>query len=221
MLRIGQNESDTTEVHAMHVMRSGERKFYHIRHLFPVIILHVITDNHHGGIETKDHSSLVSIVLLLNPSNDPAVQWLSAQLYGTTIHSYTEHNHRLDKSRSQRIVWLLEECKGIDYDVKIYKRNPQLAPPELKKVHPLGKSPVITIETPATTEPLVLAETGALTEYLTDYFAQHLVPTRYKPGKENQVGGESEEWLRYRYFMHYAEGSLMTLLLVGLFIDRK
>ncbi|KAK4631658.1 Glutathione S-transferase 1 [Fulvia fulva] len=128
--------------------------------------------------------------------------------------------HWLDKSRSQRVVWLLEECKGIDYDVKIYKRNPMLAPPELKKVHPLGKSPIITVETAATTGPIVLAETGALTEYLTDYFAQHLVPTRYKAGKENQVGGETEEWLRYRYFMHYAEGSLMTLLMIGLFIDQ-
>lgn len=88
-------------------------------------------------------------------------------------------------------------------------------------MHPLGKSPIITVETAATTGPIVLAETGALTEYLTDYFAQHLVPTRYKAGKENQVGGETEEWLRYRYFMHYAEGSLMTLLMIGLFIDRE
>jgi glutathione S-transferase len=67
----------------------------------------------------------------------------------------------------------------------------------------------------------VLAESGTLTEYCCDHFAQHLVPKRYQAGKENQVGGETEEWLRYRFFMHYAEGSLMTLLVLGLVIDRK
>ncbi|CZT19906.1 related to glutathione S-transferase [Ramularia collo-cygni] len=128
--------------------------------------------------------------------------------------------HWLDQSRSQRVVWLLNECKGIDYKIDVYKRVNMLAPPELKKVHPLGKSPVISVEAPALKEPLVIAESGTLTEYLSEHFAQHLIPKRYQEGKEGVVGGETEEWLRYRFYMHYAEGSLMTLLLIGLFIDQ-
>ena len=58
-------------------------------------------------------------------------------------------------------------------------------------------------------------------EYLCDHFAQHLVPKRYREGNEGQVGGESESWIRYRFYMHYAEGSLMTLLIVALFMDRR
>ena len=96
-----------------------------------------------------------------------------------------------------------------------------LAPADLKKVHSLGKSPIVSIKTSNLPEPVVLAESGALTEYLCEYFAQHLVPKRYQDGKEGQIGGETESWLRYRYYMHYAEGSLMTLLLIALIMDRK
>ena len=95
------------------------------------------------------------------------------------------------------------------------------APPELKEVHPLGKSPVIGVESKATSEPIVIAESGAITEYLCDYFGQHLVPKRYHEGKENQIGGETEQWLRYRFFMHYAEGSIMPLRLNSLLFDSK
>lgn len=131
--------------------------------------------------------------------------------------------HWLDRSRSQRIVWLLQECGDkIDYSIKVYKRGPDmLAPPSLKEVHPLGKSPTITIETANTPKPLVIAESGLMTEYLTEYFAPHLAPKRYQAGKEGQVGGETEQWLRFRYYMHYAEGSLMTMLLLALVMDRK
>ncbi|KAI6874690.1 hypothetical protein KC334_g18422, partial [Hortaea werneckii] len=112
--------------------------------------------------------------------------------------------HWLEKSRSQRILWLLQECKGLDWEVKTYKRQPNmLAPPALKEVHPLGKSPVITVESPALSKPMVVAESAAICEYLCDHFAPHLVPKRYKEGKEGQVGGETEEWLRYRFYMHY------------------
>lgn len=129
---------------------------------------------------------------------------------------------RLNLSRSQRIVWLLEECKGIDYDIEIYKRGKDmLAPDSLKKIHPLGKSPVISIDASGLSEPLVVAESGLITEYLCEYFAPHLIPKRYQEGKEGQVGGETEQWLRYRYYMHYAEGSLMSLLLIALIMDRK
>lgn len=95
-----------------------------------------------------------------------------------------------------------------------------LAPPELKEVHPLGKSPAITVETSKSPKPLVLAESGVIMEYLCDHFGGNkLVPKRYVEGSEGEIGGESEEWLRYRYFMHYVEGSLMGFLVMQLVMD--
>lgn len=91
-------------------------------------------------------------------------------------------------------------------------------------MHQLGKSPVITIEAPGASKPLVLAESGAIVEYLVDHFSQarpSLVPTRYTEGQEGKVGGETEQWLRYRYFMHYVEGSLMPYLVMTLVNDSK
>jgi glutathione S-transferase len=96
-----------------------------------------------------------------------------------------------------------------------------LAPKELKDIHPLGKSPLISVQANEAAEPRVIAESALIVEYLTDHFGKWLIPTRYMPGKEDQVGGESEEWMRYRYFMHYAEGSLMPLLVMGLVFGRK
>jgi len=90
----------------------------------------------------------------------------------------------------------------MDYDINIYKRQSnKLAPPALKEVHPLGKSPLITVASTTNAKPLVLAESAAIIEYLCDYFAKHLVPKRYQEGKEGQVGGETEQWLRYRFYM--------------------
>ncbi|THY95306.1 hypothetical protein D6C95_05425 [Aureobasidium pullulans] len=121
----------------------------------------------------------------------------------------------LDKSRAQRFIWLLEEC-NVDYNIEIFKRTPEmLAPPELKKVHPLGKSPVVGITAPDRTDPLILAESGFITEYLTEHFAPHLAPKRYEDGKEGP-GLETEEWIRYHFFLHYAEGSLMALMVTNL-----
>lgn len=127
---------------------------------------------------------------------------------------------RLEKSRSQRILWLLEEL-NIQYDLKTFKRgSDMLAPKDLKEVHPLGKSPVIGVESSNTDKPLILAESGFIAEYLCDHFnGDHLVPKRYKDGKEGQVGGETDEWLRFRYYMHYAEGSLMPLLVMQLLMN--
>ncbi|KAI9752748.1 MAG: hypothetical protein M4579_005504 [Chaenotheca gracillima] len=125
----------------------------------------------------------------------------------------------LEKSRSQRILWLLEELK-IDYELVTFKRTKDmLADPKLKEIHPLGKSPVITVETPGSAQPLVLAESGLIVEYLTEYYGQRLIPKKYREGQEGKIGGETEEWLRYRYFMHYTEGSLMILLLVGFLVQ--
>ncbi|KAL6720599.1 bifunctional glutathione transferase/peroxidase [Lecanora helva] len=124
----------------------------------------------------------------------------------------------LEQSRAQRILWLLEELK-IDYDLKTYKRQNMLAPKELQEIHPLGKSPLVKVESEATPKPVVLAESGLIIEYLIDHFGPYLVPERYQKGKEGQVGGETEEWLRYRYLMHYGEGSLMPLLVFALIFN--
>jgi glutathione S-transferase len=113
--------------------------------------------------------------------------------------------HHLNNSRSQRILWLLEEL-GLEYDIKYYQRNPEtmLAPPSLRKVHPLGKSPVITDDA------LTLAESGAIIEYLVERYGEgRFVPPLDVP-----------ERLRYRYWLHYAEGSLMPPLLIQLIFDK-
>lgn len=112
--------------------------------------------------------------------------------------------HHLENSRSQRILWMLEELE-LPYEVKRYERNPKtmLAPPELKRVHPLGKSPVI--EDAGT----VVAETGAIIEYLVDKAEGRLGPPPHR-----------DAILRYRFFLHYAEGSLMPPLLVKLVLAR-
>jgi glutathione S-transferase len=108
----------------------------------------------------------------------------------------------------------------VPYELEIFHRNREtrLAPPELKKVHALGKSPVISVLPPGATEPVVIAESAFIVEYLLDHFSNGstLLPKRYKDGQEGKVGGETEEWLRFRYYMHYAEGSLMSLMLLSL-----
>ena len=113
--------------------------------------------------------------------------------------------HHLNNSRSQRILWLLEEL-GLDYDIKRYQRDPKtmLAPPELRRIHPLGKSPVIT------DGDLTLAESGAIVEY---------VVGRYGNGRLVPAAGTPEK-LRYTYWLHYAEGSMMPPLLMKLIFDR-
>lgn len=83
---------------------------------------------------------------------------------------------------------------------------------------PLGKSPVVSIETPGSSIPTVLAESGAITEYFCDYCGSSLVPQRYREGKDGQIGGETESWLRYRMLMHYAEGSIMPMMLLAIIL---
>ena len=112
--------------------------------------------------------------------------------------------HHLNNSRSQRVLWLLEEM-GTPYEVVRYQRDRKtmLAPRELKRVHPLGKSPVIE------DDGKVFAETGLIIEYLTEHYGPNLAPAR-----------ESDLYWRYKYWLHYAEGSLMPPLLLKLVIDR-
>lgn len=127
---------------------------------------------------------------------------------------------RLERSRAQRVLWLLEELK-VEYEVKTFKRqSTQEAPPELKNIHPLGKAPILVIESDARPTPLVLAESGNMIEYLIDHYGSRLAPKKFLDGTEGQVGGETEEWLRYRYYMHYAEGTMMIYLVVALIVGR-
>ena len=113
--------------------------------------------------------------------------------------------HHLNNSRSQRVLWLLEEL-GLDYQIRRYERDHKtmLAPPELKAVHPLGKSPVIT------DGKLTLAESGAILQYLAD---EYDTTGRLQPKS-------AADRRRVTYWMHYAEGSAMPPLLMKLVFDR-
>jgi len=122
--------------------------------------------------------------------------------------------HWLDRSRAQRIIWLLEELR-LPYNLKTYQRKAdQQAPSSLKAVHPLGKSPVLELIHPRTQKPLVLAESANIIEYLAEHFGRHLIPQQWK-GDEREVGDETDEWMRYKFYMNYAEGSLMNLIGTG------
>ena len=113
--------------------------------------------------------------------------------------------HHLENSRSQRILWLLEEL-GIDYTIQSYARDAKtnLAPAELLAIHPLGKSPVIT------DGDLTIAESGAIIEYLVDkYDDGRLLPTEGTP-----------ERLAYTYWLHYAEGTFMPLMIISIIMNR-
>lgn len=113
--------------------------------------------------------------------------------------------HHLEKSRSHRVLWMLEELQ-LEYRVEIYRRHPQtlLAPERMKAVHPLGKSPVLSIDGE------VVAESGAILEYLAE---------RY-PDRNLAIGPGDEGRLDYLYWLHYAEGSLMPPLVMKLVFGR-
>ena len=113
--------------------------------------------------------------------------------------------HHLNKSRSKRIIWLLEELE-VDYEIVAYQRNTEtfLAPDELKNVHPLGKSPVIE------DDGLVIAESGAITDYLI---------TKYGKGKFAPTTGTAE-FLDYQQWLHFAESSAILPLLLKMFVQK-
>lgn len=113
--------------------------------------------------------------------------------------------HHLNNSRSQRVLWMLEEL-DVPYEIEYYERDPKTmqAPESLKKVHPLGKSPVIT------DGDLVVAESGVIIDYLARTY-----------GKDNMAPpSDGQAWLDYNYWLHYAEGSLMPPLLVRLVFEK-
>jgi len=113
--------------------------------------------------------------------------------------------HHLNDSRSQRILWLLEEL-SVPYEIKFYQRDAttRLAPPELKAVHPLGKSPVIT------DGDITIAESGAIVDYIV---------RRYGQGRLG-VNGEGPAAEKYREWLHYAEGSAMLPLMLNMYVAR-
>ena len=113
--------------------------------------------------------------------------------------------HHLNQSRSQRILWLLEEL-GAPYEIKHYARDAatRLAPPELKAVHPLGKSPVIT------DGPITIAESGAIVDY---------IQRKYGQGRMGAPAGEAEAE-KYREWLHYSEGSAMLPLMLNMYTGR-
>lgn len=111
--------------------------------------------------------------------------------------------HHLEQSRSLRILWALEEL-GVEYQVEHYKRLPTFAaPPELKQIHPLGKAPVLT------DGDLTIAESAVILEYLQQTYDKE---NKFKPK-------DSKDLIQYNYWMHYAEGSLMPLLVMTLVLS--
>jgi len=112
--------------------------------------------------------------------------------------------HHLENSRSQRVLWMLEEL-GAEYEVMRYERDAKtsLAPAALKRVHPTGKSPILE------DDGVVIAETGAIADYLVDKHDGAMAPPR-----------GSDAYLRYRYWMHAAEGSYMPPMVFSLFLNR-
>ncbi|MHA6288193.1 glutathione S-transferase [Maricaulis sp. CAU 1757] len=112
--------------------------------------------------------------------------------------------HHLNNSRSQRILWLLEEA-GLEYEIRKYMRDPETmrAPSELRDIHPLGKSPVIT------DGDQVIAESGAIVDYVVEHYATQLRPDR-----------DVAAYRDYVYWLHFAEGTAMPPLLVKLLVER-
>lgn len=115
--------------------------------------------------------------------------------------------HHLNNSRSQRILWMLEEL-GLDYEIRFYKRNADMSAPDtMKRIHPLGKSPILE-DVDDLGNRIVLVETGAICEYLTDRTGGRLGPA------------SPSERLRYRQFLHYGEGSVMPVLFAALVVSK-
>lgn len=112
--------------------------------------------------------------------------------------------HHLNNSRSQRVLWLLEEL-GVPYTIQYYQRDPvtNLAPPELKAVHPLGKSPVVTVDGE------VLAESGMIVDVLAR-----------RTGSDLAVATDSPDYPAYLHWLHFAEGSAMLPFLLALYTSR-
>ncbi len=112
--------------------------------------------------------------------------------------------HHLNNSRSQRILWLLEEL-GVEYEIVHHQRDAvtSLAPESLKAIHPLGKSPVLE------DDGKIIYESGAIVEYLCEQHGAHFIPAR-----------GTDDHIRYLEWIHFAEGSAMTPILLNLYVGR-
>ncbi|KAJ4991796.1 putative glutathione s-transferase [Stagonosporopsis vannaccii] len=122
----------------------------------------------------------------------------------------------LEKSRAQRVIWLLEEL-NLEYDIQVFKRDKEgRAGPELKKFHPLGRSPTIGITPAGSDKEIIVTESETIIDYISDHFGPRMIPQRYPAGKEGQLGAETEQWMRHKFLMDYAEGSFLTPLVVSL-----
>jgi glutathione S-transferase len=120
-------------------------------------------------------------------------------------------------------LWLLEELH-VPYELDVHHRQKNfLAPPELERLHPLGKSPLVSVTPPGATEPIVLAETAFIVQYMMDHFAKGktLAPIRWKDGQEGKLGGETDEWMRYQYMLYYIEGSFMSTVVLQFLLSGK
>ena len=132
------------------------------------------------------------------------------------------------------MVWFLESL-GVDYETEVFLRDQKskLAPPALKKVHPIGHAPIVTITPPAQRglpddeekRTIVLAESAYIMEYLIKHLPEHgskLLPKKqWKDGLEGMIGGETDDWMRYEYYMQYVEGSLAPIAISALLVGSK
>jgi glutathione S-transferase len=155
----------------------------------------------HIDFDPIDHDAAYSSLYAVSTPNLVPITWFAQSLHGAVMIIV----HHLEHSRSLRIPWLLEEL-GLPYTVQFHARvrSSGLAPESLKRIHPLGKAPIIV------DDDRVVAESGAIIEYLLE---------RYAPGKLQPQAG-TEAWLDYRYWMHYAEGTLMPLMVMSLVFNR-
>lgn len=119
--------------------------------------------------------------------------------------------HHLNNSRSQRILWLLEEL-GLEYETQTHYRDPKtgLAPQSLRDIFPLGRSPVLTIQANEQSEPIVLAESGAIVEYLCQQYNE----------KQLCVNADENVFKGYLFWMHFTEGTLMPPLIANLVMGK-
>jgi glutathione S-transferase len=119
-----------------------------------------------------------------------------------TPHFLSPNDTRLNKSRGQRIVWLLEEL-NLEYDIEVYKRDEnKRAGPELKAIHALGKSPTIGIRPAGAEKDIIVTESETIVEYICEHFGKHMIPQRYPEGKEGILGAETEDWMRYKVCLY-------------------
>lgn len=116
-------------------------------------------------------------------------------------------------------MWLLEEL-NLEYEIKVFKRGPDhRALADLKAVHPLGRSPALGVTPAGSDKEIIIVESATIVQYVCEHFGRHLIPKQYPEGQEGVLGADTEDYMRYRFLMDYAEGSFLTLLIVSLIMS--